>query len=88
MVGRHPHLSLYNKYVTMFYKVLRSFFSFLIWYAFFLVAFGLGFYIMLHSDGAPKVQKEDDEENEFFQNPWLSLVKTSTMFIGELVSYF
>jgi hypothetical protein len=28
------------------------------------------------------VQKED--EYEFFNNPWLSLVKTGTMFVGEI----
>ena len=78
MVGRHPRLSLYNKYVTMFYKVLRSFFSFLIWYAFFLAAFGLGFYIMLHNDTASDREVKDDDY-VFFDSPWLALVKTSTM---------
>jgi hypothetical protein len=29
-----------------------------------------------------RVQKED--EYEFFNNPWLSLVKTGTMFVGEI----
>lgn len=81
MVGRHPRLSLYNKYVTMFYKVLQSFFSFLLWYSFFLAAFGLGFYIMLHNDISPK---DEPSEYVFFDSPWLALVKTSTMFIGEL----
>lgn len=47
-VARHPRLSLYNIYVTMFYKVLKTFFFFLVWYSFFVVAFALGFYIMLH----------------------------------------
>jgi hypothetical protein len=34
----------------MFYKVMRSFIFFLTWYSFFILAFGLGFYIMLHKD--------------------------------------
>jgi hypothetical protein len=34
----------------MFYKVLTTFFFFLVWYSFFVVAFALGFYIMLHRD--------------------------------------
>ena len=31
-------------------KVLSTFFFFLLWYIFFILAFGLGFYIMLHND--------------------------------------
>jgi len=30
-VARHPRLSRYNIYVTMFYKVLKTFFFFLAW---------------------------------------------------------
>lgn len=82
LVGRHPKLSSYNIYVTMFYKVMRSFILFLTWYSFFILAFGLGFYIMLHKDVPGHVQAE--EEYKFFNNPWLSLVKTATMFIGEI----
>merc|ERR1719483_1744438 len=50
LVGRHPKLSRYNIYVTMFYKILETFVTFLLWYSFFLIAFSLGFYIMLHQD--------------------------------------
>ena len=32
----------------MFYKVLQTFLSFLLWYSLFLMAFAFGFYIMLH----------------------------------------
>ena len=38
----------YNVYISMFYKVLQTFLLFLVWYSFFVVAFALGFYIMLH----------------------------------------
>lgn len=31
MVGRHPRLSTYNIYVTMFYKVTSTFIMFLVW---------------------------------------------------------
>ena len=72
---------------------MATFVFFLVWYVFFIIAFGLGFYILLHKK--PKdattitskntvCAKEDDYE--FFNSPWLSLVKTSTMFVGELVS--
>merc|ERR1711935_30251 len=82
-VAKHPALTRYNVYVTMFYKVLSSFFIFLSWYIFFIIAFGLGFYIMLHNDvGEPEVEAEGLQE--FFNSPFLTIVKTCPMFIGEL----
>jgi len=75
LVGKHPKLTRYNVYVTMFYKVLATFIFFLGWYAFFIVAFGLAFYIMLHGQST---------EYGFFNTPWTALIKTSTMFVGEL----
>ena len=82
LVARHPRLSRYNIYVTMFYKVLKTFFFFLVWYSFFVIAFGLGFYIMLHKD-IPGYDVTDDDYT-FFNYPWLTLIKTSTMFVGEI----
>ena len=32
LVGKHPNLDRYNVYVTMFYKVVATFFAFLVWY--------------------------------------------------------
>ena len=68
---------------------MATFCFFLIWYAFFIVAFGLAFYIMLHKDvkskGNGTLSDGKEEENYiFFDSPLLSLVKTSTMFVGEL----
>ena len=95
-VAKHPRLTRYNVYVTMFYKVLTSFFFFLLWYVFFIIAFGMGFYIMLHKDVTPANVTaaasdgcragEDEEEGlqQFFNSPFLSFVKTCTMFVGEL----
>ena len=81
LVGKHPKLTRYNVYVTMFYKVLSTFCFFLLWYAFFIIAFGLAFYIMLHKDDG---SVPDPDAMVFFNKPWLALVKTSTMFVGEL----
>ena len=50
LIGRHLKLAKYNINVTMFYKILETFATFLLWYSFFLIAFSLGFYIMLHKD--------------------------------------
>eukprot|EP00095_Tigriopus_kingsejongensis_P004014 snap_masked-scaffold5_size1054832-processed-gene-0.1 protein:Tk04014 transcript:snap_masked-scaffold5_size1054832-processed-gene-0.1-mRNA-1 annotation:"transient receptor potential cation channel protein painless" len=83
LVGKHPKLTTYNVYVTMFYKVLGTFFFFLCWYVFFIIAFGLGFYIMLHKDG-PNDDVAGPDDYVFFNRPWTALVKTSTMFVGEL----
>ena len=46
--ARHPRLTRYNVYVTMFLNVLKTFAFFLLWYVFYILAFGMGFYIMLH----------------------------------------
>jgi len=125
-VGKHPKLNRLNIYVTMFSKVLKDFTLFLLWYSMFIIAFGLGFYIMLHNISSTDSQSESnhtkstgsvvrcstgtvlevpgpatskqvlkcpdgtelevkpEEEYEFFNKNWLSLVKTSTMFTGEL----
>merc|ERR1719192_2335825 len=67
----------------MFFKVLKSFFSFLSWYGLFLIAFGLSFFILLHQD----VEHEGagaEEEYPYFNSTFLSVVKTMTMFVGEL----
>merc|ERR1711962_1875206 len=81
MFGRHPKLKEYNIYVTMFFKVLKTFIFFLAWYSLFLIAFGLGFFILLHKDTDEAPSKDD---YVFFDKAWTSLVKTTSMFIGEL----
>ena len=79
------------------WQVITTFCYFLIWYAFFIVAFGLGFYILLHKKPEEKTETKKDataptvvcekDDYEFFNSPWLSLIKTSTMFTGELVRH-
>merc|ERR1719192_792741 len=83
LIGKHPRNNRLNIYVTMFFKVLKSFFSFLSWYGLFLIAFGLSFFILLHQD----VEHEGaatDSEYPYFNSTFLSVVKTMTMFVGEL----
>ena len=54
-------------------------------YVFFIMAFGLGFYIMLHKDLANNNDTSDGNDgNPFFDQPLTALVKTSAMFVGEL----
>ena len=71
-----------NIYSTMFFSVLTTFLTFLLWYSLFIIAFGLGFFILLHSDA--KMTKEEEEKPKFFDHIGLSLVKTFSMFVGEL----
>eukprot|EP00092_Neocalanus_flemingeri_P003648 GFUD01003915.1.p1 GENE.GFUD01003915.1~~GFUD01003915.1.p1 ORF type:complete len:987 (+),score=184.76 GFUD01003915.1:133-3093(+) len=78
MIGRHPMLSDYNTYLTMFYRVLKTFLLFLTWYSFFIIAFGLGFYILLHKDNGI------EQEYPYFDHLDLTLLKTFSMFVGEL----
>ena len=80
LVGRHPKLKEYNIYVTMFLKVLKTFLFFITWYSLFIIAFGLGFYILLHK---PE-ESVGADDYVFFNRAWLSIVKTTTMFVGEL----
>jgi len=87
LIGRHPKLKEYNIYVTMFLKVLKTFIFFFTWYCLFIIAFGLGFFILLHNDAVdPSAQNgtQSSDEYVFFNKAWLSLVKTTTMFVGEL----
>ena len=91
LIGKHPKHNRLNIYVTMFFKVLTSFFYFLLWYGLFIMAYGLSFYIMLHNDLKPqktsseqKVDEKKEEEYAFFNTTFLSVVKTLTMFVGEL----
>ena len=80
MVGRHPKLTQINIYVTMLYKVLGTFILFLTWYSLFIFAFGLGFYILLHQD----TETPEPHDYLFFDSLGLCIVKTFTMFVGEL----
>merc|ERR1719225_988715 len=88
LIGKHPKNNHLNIYVTMFFKVLWSFFSFLSWYGLFIIAFGLGFFIMLHEDTKEnklnKVDHPEEDKYEYFNTTFLSVVKTMTMFVGEL----
>ena len=68
-----------NIYSTMFYRVLKTFISFLAWYSLFIIAFALSFYILLHED-----KENVDNEYPFFDKVGLVLIKTFAMFVGEL----
>jgi ankyrin repeat protein len=83
MLGRHPAWRACNLYSTMFFRVLTTFLTFLLWYSLFIVAFGLGFYILLHNDNKEKPKLGKDKP-QFFDSLGLAVVKTFSMFVGEL----
>ena len=78
LVGQHPSLS---TKLTMFYTVFVTFFQFLLWYSFFVVAFALSFYVMFHTDHK---NGKKNEEYPFFDEIGTSLLKSAAMFVGEL----
>ena len=46
----------------MFYKVMLRYAKIMLWYGLYLVAFGIGFYIMLHDDTGHQNLKETNGE--------------------------
>ena len=85
-LAKHPNLEDFNIYFMMFYKVVVTFLKILMWYVLCIIAFGLGFYIMLHNDiGTAKLNvKENLATYTFFDSPWTSLLKSFVMFVGEI----
>ena len=94
-----PGLKHCNFYLIMFYKVMLRYAKIMLWYGLYLVAFGIGFYIMLHDDTGHQNLKETNDdigiqdvtsnsdtekrEKTKFDNPYLAQIKTSAMFVGE-----
>ena len=85
-MAKHPRLEKFNIYFMMFYKVVWTFMKILMWYVLCIIAFGLGFYIMLHNDiGEAKLEVKDSLLTyNFFDSPWTSLLKSFVMFVGEI----
>ena len=65
----------------MFYTVFVTFFKFLLWYSFFVIAFALSFYVMFHTDHKNGTKNDD---YPFFDEIGTSLLKAAAMFVGEL----
>ena len=104
-LAKSPGFKDYNLYMIMFCKVARTYGKIMVWFASYIISFGLGFYIMFHDDTKlfatqrntrqPLINQTSNEttsscdcgkttrERSRFDNPFLSLVKTWTMFVGE-----
>ena len=53
-------------------------------YVCYLIAFALGFYILLHNDDGKEAAEGEEENNSPFKFIGVSMVKTFAMFVGEL----
>ena len=49
-IALHPKLDKLNLYVSMFNQVRKTFLEFIWYYAIYIISFGMGFYILLHTD--------------------------------------
>nr|CAD7423050.1 unnamed protein product [Timema monikensis] len=77
LIGRHPLLS---TNIEMLKRVSWNFLKFLAWYSILIVAFALSFYTLFR--GCQSSDCGDDDEN-FFLNPGMSVLKTVVMLTGE-----
>jgi hypothetical protein len=67
--SKHPKLEKCSLYMSMFWQVAVTFFRFLFFYATFLIAYGLGFYIMLHHDTDLKKGGKNETEEDSVSQP-------------------
>ena len=67
-VSKHPKLERWSLYFTMFWQVAKTFSKFLFFYATFIIAYALGFYIMLHQDYG-KGNNSTETESQSLSNP-------------------
>jgi hypothetical protein len=79
LTGKHPRFSQLNMSMTLFVSVVQSYVYFLLWYLLLIISFAFGFHIILF-----KPLAEESDKAQFFQHPFLSVVKTTTMMIGDL----
>ena len=68
------HIHVMSTYNEMMKRVLCNYVKFLVWDMILIVAFALGFYTLFHSD---------EGDDNFFQQPSLSLFRTIIMLMGE-----
>ena len=76
-----PYFHQHNIYITMFFNVMKKFGWIFLIFFFYIFAFGLFFYFSLHKDFP---EKEADGKGVFMDKIGLSVLKTLTMFVGEL----
>ncbi|XP_072383168.1 uncharacterized protein [Diabrotica undecimpunctata] len=82
MVGQHPNLS---TNLVILRTVSYNFFKFLLCYLLLILAFPLSFYIIFTEEHQqPSANNTEENNNDSFANPGMSLFKTVVMLTGEL----
>lgn len=74
------HIHMLSTYNEMMRRVLCNYLQFLVWDVFLIIAFALGFYILFQDS---ITSRENDSEDNFFQQPFMSLFRTLIMLMGE-----
>jgi hypothetical protein len=80
----HPMFRRFSFYLMMFKKVTKRFGTLLVFYGFFVVSFGLGFYIIFHNDVGDSILEADNTGTSSFDSPYPALFKIWAMFLGEI----
>lgn len=94
LVGQFPSMS---TNIMMLRTVSYTFFKLLLWYSILLIAFAYSFYTLFQNPNNGTISnngtlteisntegaKDDEEEQDFFEDPGMSLLKTIVMLTGE-----
>ena len=80
----HPMFQSFRFYMVMFKRVASRFATLLLFYALFVISFGLGFYIMFHNDVGDSILEIKADDFTAFDSPTTSLFKMLAMFLGEI----
>ena len=80
----HPMFHRFRFYMVMFKRVAIRFATLLLFYALFIISFGLGFYIMFHNDVGDSILEIKADEFTAFDSPTTSFFKMLAMFLGEV----
>jgi ankyrin repeat protein len=84
LTGRLPNLS---TNIEMLKTVSLNYFWFLLSYIFLLIAFAFSFYSVLHKNtGHSSIKYNEPDDLHFFTNPYMSVMKTFVMMMGEFDS--
>lgn len=74
------HIHVLSTYNEMMRRVMCNYLKILVWDVLLIIAFALGFYTLFHDS---LTSKEKDSEDNFFQQPFMSLFRTLIMLMGE-----
>lgn len=83
LLGQHPKIC---TNVVMLRTVAYNFFKFLLWFSILILAFAFSFYVLFNKNSEKSAAgngTNTEEEQDFFSDPGMSIVKTIVMLTGE-----